>query len=242
MEAMKHNIYKIFKYAMPNHNIPIVTAIILVLFCLQVLTTDSNYIVVDSMDHTGQEVEIKEEKLKQTNNNPDEYREFLNYYLDIINIKSLLSKFPLSKNEYDAELAYVIVNEATKNGLDPYLIVSIIKTESSFRTNVVSNKGAVGLMQLLPKTAHYISEKRDHLDLENNKQLFDPIINIKIGINYLAYLRNKFNGNLRFSIIAYNIGPANLFRKLRENRRLPVVYYNKVMSNYDQIMLYSNRV
>ncbi len=153
---------------------------------------------------------------------------------EVVAIFDIMKKSALGKREKREMLKYseLIVNEANRYNIDPFLIVAIIQTESSFRSNIVSYKGAVGLMQLLPKTAYYISDKLDHIgDVSKRSQLFDVGINLTLGVGYLAYLIDK-TGSVENAIIAYNYGTGNLNRAINNNKKLPQGYLKKVMDNY----------
>jgi len=166
----------------------------------------------------------------------DNTLKMLNFYLDVQKISALIEQFDTQYNKYTiTDIAFSIVEESVKNNLDPYLMLAIIKTESSFNYKSVSRKGAIGLMQLLPKTAYYISEKVDDLFVENKKEIFDPVVNIRLGINYYNYLLNKFNGNEEMAIAAYNLGPRNIYKYLAKGRNIPKFYYYKVMQNYAEL-------
>ncbi len=100
-----------------------------------------------------------------------------------------------------------IIENAKLNDLSPALIASIINVESGFRKDVVSNKGAIGLMQIMPQTAEWICSKNslnfDELDLKDEKT------SIKLGSQYLEILTNTFE-NLDSAICAYNAGPSKV--------------------------------
>lgn len=106
-------------------------------------------------------------------------------------------------------LARLIVNESEQAGVDPFFVASIIKHESSFRRSALSRKGACGLMQLMPSTAEYIS-KKDGIGWKGNDFLFEPEYNLKLGIAYLKYLHDLFDGDAHLALMAYNWGPANV--------------------------------
>src|SRR5437588_5183406 len=109
------------------------------------------------------------------------------------------------------------------HGVDPALVRAVIKTESNFNRWAVSNKGARGLMQLIPATgARY-----------GVRDFFDPQQNVEGGVQYLKFLLEKFNGNLDLSLAAYNAG-ENLVQRLG---RVPPIsettnYVRKVRANY----------
>ena len=91
--------------------------------------------------------------------------------------------------------------------IPPELVFSVIRAESKFKQNAVSNKGAVGLMQVMPSTARFVAPKinmnPDVIDL------CDPDTNIIIGTFYLRYLFNRF-GETRTVLAAYNAGEGRV--------------------------------
>jgi soluble lytic murein transglycosylase len=91
------------------------------------------------------------------------------------------------------------------NGLDPYLVASLIRQESEFNPVAVSRANAVGLMQLLPKTgkavAHEVALKR-----YNPSELYTPAVNLELGTRYFKGMVNKFGGSFEQALAAYNAG------------------------------------
>ena len=103
---------------------------------------------------------------------------------------------------------------ADKYGVESNFVYSVIKCESSFRENAVSDSGAVGIMQIMPKTADFISENFfDGKDYD----LFDVDINIEFGVRYIAYLYEKF-GDKRSVLAAYNAGEGNVKKWLSDKK------------------------
>ena len=88
-------------------------------------------------------------------------------------------------------------------GVDPELVVAMMKTESNFNRWAVSSKGALGLMQLIPETGRRYGVR----------DFFDPRQNIEGGVRYLKFLLDKFKGNIELSLAAYNAG-ENLVQRL----------------------------
>lgn len=86
---------------------------------------------------------------------------------------------------------------AAKYGVEPALAHAVITVESAYRADVVSDKGAIGLMQLMPATAGGL----------NVSDPFDPHQNIDGGIRYLAGLLKRFEGNASLAAAGYNAGP-----------------------------------
>jgi soluble lytic murein transglycosylase len=94
------------------------------------------------------------------------------------------------------------------------LVFAVIREESGFRPDVVSRAGAIGLMQLMPRTAQYVGQLiRLEVDLD---QLFDPDLNILLGTTYLKRLLRQYEGNLYYALAAYNGGPTNVNRWRRK--------------------------
>lgn len=174
--------------------------------------------------------------LKDLSKKYDNLDNNIGQFTDLFNVYDILSQnFKGDKNQL-IDIAYTIVKEAKYNHLDPYLILAIIKVESSFNITSVSHKGAMGLMQLKPTTAFYISEQISDINIANSNDLYDPILNLKIGINYLAYLRKKFDGNLKYAIIAYNIGPEKLRKIIEDEMPTPKRYYSSIQYNFKKLI------
>ena len=122
---------------------------------------------------------------------------------------------------------YDEVNEASKRfKVDKKLIFAIIKIESNFNKDAVSNKGATGLMQVMPSTAEWILKKNaKDLDFYN---LYNPAHNIEVGVMYLRYLMDKYEGDVEKTLIAYNAGPSRVkdgsWKNIEETRNYLVKY------------------
>lgn len=113
-----------------------------------------------------------------------------------------------SKLRHDTafKLAAEIVDNCEKYGVNPYLVLAVIKVESNFQPKAVSSMGAVGLMQLMPSTAKYVANKFD-FKFKGKNSLFNPSTNVRLGIAYLSLLDQRYN-NMEHALWAYNYGPA----------------------------------
>ena len=141
------------------------------------------------------------------------------------------------------------IEEISKEySLDGALIASVINVESGFNEKAISNKGAVGIMQVMPSTAKWIAQ-RNKIDYDE-KMLCNPSYNIQIGSIYLSYLINYFNDE-KLGICAYNAGQGNVSNWLKtgeyskDGKTLEVIpfketrdYLAKVNKNY---YYYKNR-
>ncbi|MCX7635931.1 MAG: transglycosylase SLT domain-containing protein [Syntrophales bacterium] len=116
----------------------------------------------------------------------------VNYVLVYREKRVLFHVKPTDVAKYDA----IINKAAEKYNMDPALIKAVIKAESNFNHRAVSPKGARGLMQLMPQTAHA-------LQVEDT---FHPENNIEGGTRYLRYLMRLFRGDLSLALAAYNAG------------------------------------
>jgi soluble lytic murein transglycosylase-like protein len=95
----------------------------------------------------------------------------------------------------------LIENARLSEYVTPALAIAVAKVESDLRSDAVSNKGAIGVMQIMPRTGLLeFGVKR--------KDLFNPIINIKIGVKFLDQLIKKYRGNIGVALSHYNGGSA----------------------------------
>ena len=122
-----------------------------------------------------------------------------------------------------AELERAVTRAAQQHHLHPALLLAVMKAESSFNPLVVSKAGAVGLMQLVPETAmrHGV------------QNLYDTNENVTGGARHLRYLLDRFHGNTRLALAAYNAGE----RKVDRYKQIPPYketrhYVQKVLSYY----------
>ena len=115
---------------------------------------------------------------------------------------------------------------------DPSLVVAVIMTESSFDPRSRSHMGALGLMQILPKTGESLAVETQRR-WSGEHTLFDPYLNISLGVRYLAKLQKRF-GTLEIALTAYNYGPSRVEAWLRRGDALPMDYAQRVLARYRQ--------
>lgn len=115
---------------------------------------------------------------------------------------------PSSNHANKSSYNQLIKGIARKYGVDSALLHAVITVESKYDPKAVSNKGAVGLMQLMPNIA-------SQYGIDN---LYDPAQNVQGGAQYLRYLLNKFNGDVSLALAAYNAGEIAV---ARNGNRIP---------------------
>jgi soluble lytic murein transglycosylase-like protein len=105
----------------------------------------------------------------------------------------------------------ILTQAAQDHGLPVDLILAQAWAESGWRVDAVSNKGAVGVLQIMPKAVDFIStrllKEDQHLDPR------DPAANARMGARFMRHLLDRLDGDLRRALIAYNQGLSGLFRK-----------------------------
>jgi soluble lytic murein transglycosylase-like protein len=122
-------------------------------------------------------------------------------------------------------LHQIILLAASRHKVDPALVKAIIKAESGYNPKAVSKKGAMGLMQLMPRTAEALGVE--------DEDIFNPENNINAGVKHLKKLLIQFKGNVRLAVAAYNAGT----KTVREYNDIPPYeatrhYVNKVLEYY----------
>ncbi len=156
-------------------------------------------------------------------------REF--YINRIVNIVSS------SNGQLDSETIYDIAKNiyeiSLKYNFNPLLVSALIKVESNFIVDSISNSYAYGLCQVRRFIAKELAE---NIGIEWNgpeKTLFNPEKNIKIGMHYLAMLHDDF-GDMRLALTAYNHGPFKIQELLSQESDIPNGYTDKVLNYYAQ--------
>ncbi len=125
-------------------------------------------------------------------------------------------------------------------GLDPALVLAVIRAESSGDSQAVSHAGARGLMQLMPPTAQEVAERAD-IPYSGPDALFDPELNVRLGTLYLAQMRRQFNDDAFLYLAAYNAGPGRI-RRLREEHPELASWELVALHAPDETRVYVRRV
>ena len=115
-----------------------------------------------------------------------------------------------------------IVANSQANGLDPYLVASLIRQESEFNAGAVSHANAYGLMQLLPSVGKALSKKQGMRGF-NAAQLLNPTINLRLGTINLRQVLDRFGGQIEYALAAYNAGdvPVRQWMALGSYKDIP---------------------
>lgn len=150
---------------------------------------------------------------------------------------NLLSLFylTLSTTSFSAlssKLLQNIEDAAKRSYLDPKLVQAVIAVESNFDSKATSHKGAMGLMQVMPKTADVCDVHEPH----------HAVNNLMGACECLRRLINRYRGNLSLALAAYNAGPTNVDR----HKGIPPfpetkAYVKKILSKYSELKRNPNR-
>lgn len=121
------------------------------------------------------------------------------------------------RNVYRFPLAFwqMVQQYAAQRGIDPYLVLALIRQESLFDTRARSSAAALGLMQLLPSTAKRVA-KEIGMDVPSPENLYEPEVNLALGTQYLKDLLERYSNNWFKAIAAYNAGETAVDRWQKE--------------------------
>lgn len=129
----------------------------------------------------------------------------------------------VSRYGIDADLAADIIDAAEKNGIEADMALGLVKTESTFNPRAVSHVGARGLTQVMPRTARWLRPGTSAEDL------FERKLNLDLGFSYLKDLIDKYKGNERLALLAYNRGPGTVDKILKRGGNPDNGYADKVL-------------
>ena len=141
-------------------------------------------------------------------------------------------------------LVELVYTNSKTFGYDPLLVLAVINVESLFNQHAKGQfrsgeySGALGFMQLKVGTAAEMAKKLG-IPFSGEKDLFNPEINIALGVAYLTRQISKFK-DLKLGILSYNQGPGTIRKNLRNNTPLSINYYNKVLKGYYKLKAMSD--
>ncbi len=124
-------------------------------------------------------------------------------------------------------VARTIAREARRAGFSPEFVLAVIAVESGGDPFAMSPKGALGLMQLRPRTAEVVAHGMG-VRWIGPETLFDPVLNVRLGVAYLEHLRVRY-GSLSIALAAYNWGPTRISEMLRRSEPIPAGYSQRVL-------------
>ena len=131
----------------------------------------------------------------------------------------------VAEHAISTELAGDIFDIAREEGLDPDVALGLVRTESTFNERAVSGVGARGLTQVMPRTA------RGLIPGTRAEQLFERRTNLRLGFRYLDQLVQKYRGNVKLALTAYNRGPGTVDRVLERGGNPDNGYAGKVLGS-----------
>jgi soluble lytic murein transglycosylase-like protein len=121
------------------------------------------------------------------------------------------------------DLAEDIYDIAAESGIDPAMAFGLVKTESTFNQRAVSGVGARGLTQVMPRTARWLMPGTKAEDL------YDRQTNLRLGFRYLGQLIDRYRGDVKLALTAYNRGPGTVDRVLKRGGNPDNGYADKVL-------------
>jgi hypothetical protein len=158
-----------------------------------------------------------------------------NDYVIHTKIKRVISDYKTGMTDSKKDhISQHILKQSRKYGYDPLFLTAVIITESSFNHRAKSKVGALGLMQIRPRTGKAMATE-SNIRWRGTRTLYRPEKNIALGTYYLSKLLTRF-GNMKTALEAYNHGPTRTARHLRRGKRTKK-YSGKVFAIYNRIKL-----
>ncbi len=160
--------------------------------------------------------------------------EFQGKQLAIREILRVLERYPTGLADVTKqELAEVIYEEALRHNQDPKFILALIAIESEFKNWSVSEQGAKGLLQIMPYVAKSVAHELG-IEWGGDRTLFNPYLNLRIGLHYLSQLILDFN-DIRLALTAYNYGPTYVKGLIEKKESIPYDFYKRFLAIYRKI-------
>ncbi len=151
----------------------------------------------------------------------------------VVRLREILAdnRIYMSKGNVE-EMASKVELVSRKYGISAEMIYAVIRAESSFNPMALSDKGAMGLMQVLPSTAREVAA-RINIRWTDEKILWDPMTNLEVGTYYLHTLMDRFD-SVEVALAAYNQGPNRIAALQADQADLPMDYTVRVLSNLSE--------
>lgn len=130
-----------------------------------------------------------------------------------------------------------IARYSKEYAIDEYFVCAVVYTESHFRVDARSGKGAMGLMQIMPDTGTWAAQKIGIEEFEED-MLYDPDVNIRIGCWYLHYLTKVFDGDADKVLAAYNAGPSRVKGWLDDDGELREIPFKETEEYLEKVQRY----
>ncbi|MCA9771885.1 MAG: transglycosylase SLT domain-containing protein [Myxococcales bacterium] len=147
-------------------------------------------------------------------------------------ILNLVARHRLTADEtWRVELAQAVHDVAVEEEVDPLIAAAIIAKESSFKSQIVSSAGAVGLMQLRPFVAADVA-RRHGIEWHGVETLHDPETNVRLGLLYFKELLDRFDGDSRKALTAYNYGPSRVRAQIAKGTYSGSDYADRILTLY----------
>lgn len=138
----------------------------------------------------------------------------------------------ISDRSARSELAQIVHSESRALSIDPLYVLALMKVESGFRADVVSPRGAIGLLQVRPIAARSVMRAESSRDEPIQAvRLRDPQTNVAFGLRYLQQLEKQFSDQ-ETVLAAYNMGPTRVRQRLAARKPVPRGYAKKVLLTY----------
>ena len=129
----------------------------------------------------------------------------------------------VDKHNISPDLAEDIYDIAREHNIEPKLAYGLVKTESTFDERAVSHVGARGLTQVMPRTAAWL------VPGTKTEDLYDRQTNLRLGFRYLDQMIDKYKGDVRLALLAYNRGPGTVDKVLKRGGNPDNGYADKVL-------------
>jgi len=130
-------------------------------------------------------------------------------------------------------IADAIQQEAGRHGYDPLFVMAMVEVESTCSPTANSPRGAVGLTQIKPSTARAVAKDLG-VPWQGRSTLLQPLLNVRLGLSYLAQLEEQF-GDPLVAMAAYNLGPGRVSNMSKQHARR-ARYVKKVLARYEGLL------